>query len=449
MSFHLRRGTTSMLATLVSAPLERLESALARLAEDLGEGGPLVGIHLEGPFLSEEKCGAHSRENLCDPTPERVDRLLAKAGSGLRMVTLAPERDGALDATARFHRAGAVVSAGHSRATRSQLRDAIDQGLSFMTHVGNASDWPDRPYDPERGYRRSEPGMVGTFLCDPELRGSVIMDGHHLHPELVRALVELRGPGSVALISDATPAAGLAPGRYQLGGLDAEIHAGGYATAGGGLAGSVIPLVSAVREAVCSATLSLADAVRMATVTPADVIGLEARQGPNRARLRCGPAGARRRSAPRAGLPGWRARLRRLILESQPFPRQVRLAWSRWLSQPQRRPGREEPMLRFARTLTVSLALIAVLGFSPGAAQAGMNDSFETCDYPKTFDLIVLRPVSLLALAIGTGLFVGVAPFAYVTVKKDFRSVTESLVYKPARFTFKRRLGECAGTTDF
>ena len=106
-------------------------------------------------------------------------------------------------------------------------------------------------------------------------------------------------------------------------------------------------------------------------------------------------------------------------------------------------------MLRFARTLTVSLALIAVLGFSPGAAQAGMNDSFETCDYPKTFDLIVLRPVSLLALAIGTGLFVGVAPFAYVTVKKDFRSVTESLVYKPARFTFKRRLGECAGTTDF
>ena len=279
MSFHLRRGTTSMLATLVSAPLERLESALARLAEDLGEGGPLVGIHLEGPFLSEEKCGAHSRENLCDPTPERVDRLLAKAGSGLRMVTLAPERDGALDATARFHRAGAVVSAGHSRATRSQLRDAIDQGLSFMTHVGNASDWPDRPYDPERGYRRSEPGMVGTFLCDPELRGSVIMDGHHLHPELVRALVELRGPGSVALISDATPAAGLAPGRYQLGGLDAEIHAGGYATAGGGLAGSVIPLVSAVREAVCSATLSLADAVRMATVTPADVIGLEARKG--------------------------------------------------------------------------------------------------------------------------------------------------------------------------
>ncbi len=278
-SFHLRRGTTSLLATLVSAPLERLEAALARLVEDLAEGGPLVGIHLEGPFLAEEKCGAHAREHLCDPTPERVDRLLAKAGSGLRMVTLAPEREGALDAIERFHRAGAVVSAGHSRATRSQLRDAIDRGLSFMTHVGNASDWPDRPDDPERGYRRSEPGMVGTFLCDAELRGSVIMDGHHLHPELVRALVELRGSESVVLISDATAAAGLAPGRSQLGGFYAEIHAEGYATANGGLAGSVIPLVTAVREAVSSARLSLADAVRMATATPADVIGLGARKG--------------------------------------------------------------------------------------------------------------------------------------------------------------------------
>ena len=106
-------------------------------------------------------------------------------------------------------------------------------------------------------------------------------------------------------------------------------------------------------------------------------------------------------------------------------------------------------MRRFVRTLTASLALVAVLGVSPGAAQAGLDNSFETCDYPKTFDLIVLRPLSLISLAIGTGLYVAVAPFAYVTVKKDFRSVTESLVYKPARFTFKRRLGECSGTTDY
>ncbi len=273
--FHLRRGTTALLATLTSAPVEQLEAALRRLAADVDPVGPVVGIHLEGPFLAEEKCGAHAAGHLCDPTPERVDRLLEGGGTALRMVTLAPERDGALDAIGRFSAAGAVVSAGHSRATLEQLRAAIARGLSFMTHVGNASDWPSRPPDEELGYRRSEPGMVGTFLCDPRLRGSVIVDGRHLHPELVRVLVELRGAGSVVLVSDATPAAGLEPGTYRMGGFEAEVHPAGYATAGGGLAGSVIPLVSALREAVHSAGLSLEDAVRMATATPSSIIGLE------------------------------------------------------------------------------------------------------------------------------------------------------------------------------
>ncbi len=104
-------------------------------------------------------------------------------------------------------------------------------------------------------------------------------------------------------------------------------------------------------------------------------------------------------------------------------------------------------MRRSARLLAASLALAAVLGWSPGAARAGLDDSFDNCDYPKTLDLLVLRPISLLALGIGTGLYVAVAPFAYVTAKKDFRAVTESFVYTPARFTFKRRLGECAGVT--
>jgi len=105
-------------------------------------------------------------------------------------------------------------------------------------------------------------------------------------------------------------------------------------------------------------------------------------------------------------------------------------------------------MPRIARTLVASLALAAFLGMTPGAAGAvGSEDTFESCDYPKIFDLIVLRPVSLVALTIGTGLYLGIAPFAYVTVKRDFRHVTEDLVYKPARFTFKRRLGECAGVS--
>jgi N-acetylglucosamine-6-phosphate deacetylase len=277
--FHLRAGTTSLLATLVSAPLDHLEAALARLLGDVSVSGPILGVHLEGPFLVEAKRGAHAAAQLCDPTPDRVARLLDVAEGALRMVTLAPERAGALDAVERFARAGAVVAAGHSRATLGEVRAAIERGLSFVTHVGNASDWPARVLDPALGRRVSEPNLVGAFLVDRRLRGSLILDGHHLHPELARALVELRGPDAIALVSDATPAAGLAPGRYRIGGLDAEIHAGGLATTGESLAGSAIPLLDAVRVAVRLAGLSLATAVRMASAVPAALLGLEGRKG--------------------------------------------------------------------------------------------------------------------------------------------------------------------------
>ena len=278
-SYHLHAGTTSLLATVVTAPLEHLERALARLRADTERGGPIVGIHLEGPFLAEGKKGAHDPAHLCDPTPERVERRLAAAGPTLRLVTLAPERAGALDATGRFAAAGAVVAAGHSLATLAEVRAALARGLSFVTHVGNASDWPGRPFDPAARIRRSEPNLVGAFLIERRLRGSLILDGYHLHPELARALLELRGPEAIALVSDATHAAGLPPGRYPMGGLQAEVLPAGYATTGEGLAGSIIPLIEAVRVAVRQAEIPLATALAMASSTPASVIGLGGRKG--------------------------------------------------------------------------------------------------------------------------------------------------------------------------
>jgi len=277
--FHLRSGTTSLLATLVTASLDQLEASLTRLAADVDPAGPLLGVHLEGPFLAAAKAGAHEQQWLCDPHPERVERLIAAAQGTLRLVTLAPEREDALAAVRRFAETGAVVAAGHSQASAVELRRAIEQGLSFITHVGNASDWPSRPFDAELGYRRSEPGLVGTFLFERRLRGSLILDGLHLHPELARALIELRGPENVVLVSDATPAAGLPPGRYRQGGLEVVIHPQGYATAGQGLAGSVTPLVHAVRTAVREAGVSLPVALRMATSTPAQIVGADGRKG--------------------------------------------------------------------------------------------------------------------------------------------------------------------------
>jgi N-acetylglucosamine-6-phosphate deacetylase len=282
--YHLSRGTTSLLATLVTAPLDELELAIGRLAAEVTGANPVLGIHVEGPFLAPAKCGAHAAEHLCDPTPETANRLLESARGTLRMLTLAPERPGALDAIAQFARAGAVVAAGHSLATYDELQAAIGAGLSFVTHVGNASDWPSRPMDHERGYRRSEPGLVGTFLIDQRLSGSLILDGHHIHPDLARALIAARGPASIALVSDATPAAGRPPGRYRLGSLEAEVREGGYAVApGGGLAGSVITLLDAVRIAVDHAGIPLVDAVTMASEVPAHLIGHGQRKGVLRA----------------------------------------------------------------------------------------------------------------------------------------------------------------------
>ena len=282
-AYHVGAGTTSLLATLVTAPLGTLEGALRHLRDRASAGGPIVGVHLEGPFVSPAKVGAHARAHVRDPDPEAVARLLDAGSEALRMVTLAPERPGGLEAVAQIASAGVVVSAGHSVATLAELRAAIDRGLSFMTHVGNASDWPSRPVDPTRGFRVSEPGMVGTFLIEPRLRGSLILDGLHLHPELARALVRLRGIDSVALVSDATHAAGLPPGTYRKGGLEVHVHPAGYATTGEGLAGSTIPLVAAVRTAVREAGLSLAEALRMATLTPAEVLGIESTKGSLRA----------------------------------------------------------------------------------------------------------------------------------------------------------------------
>ena len=277
--YHLSRGTTSLLASLITAPLEELHEALLRLRDDCDPAGPLLGVHLEGPFLAADKAGAHERRWLCDPQPALVEGLIARAGEALRMVTLAPELPGAVEAIRRFARAGAVVCAGHSLATRAQLAGAIEAGLSFVTHLGNASDWPSRPFDEARQFRRSEPGLVGTFLIEERLRGSMILDGFHLDPELAGALVRLRGPGNVALVSDATAAAGLSPGPGKMGSLDVQVHADGYATAKGGLAGSVITLLDAVRVAVERAGVDLAAAVTMASATPARVLGVYARKG--------------------------------------------------------------------------------------------------------------------------------------------------------------------------
>jgi N-acetylglucosamine-6-phosphate deacetylase len=279
LDWHLSRGTTSLVATVISAAPDELVGALRRLAQDAAAEPALAGIHMEGPFLAEAKAGAHPRPWLRDPDPALLDRLLEAGGGALRVLTLAPERRGALEAIEHLRAAGIVCAAGHTRAPYARMCEAVDRGLSLVTHVGNASDWPTRVFDPEVGYRRSEPGVVGAFLADARLRASLILDGHHLHPALARSLIAARGARALALISDAAPFAGLPPGPHDLWGMHARIDERGFATAGEGLAGSTISLCDALRNAVRVVGVPLPDAVEMASGVPAGILGLAQRKG--------------------------------------------------------------------------------------------------------------------------------------------------------------------------
>ncbi len=280
LGFYLRRGVTSLLATVTTGAVDELEASMAHLAERCGRLN-LTGIHLEGPFLNPERSGAHPPEHIKKPDAKVARRFVQAADGKMAIMTIAPEMPGSAEMIEALAQAKVIVSAGHCLATYADMMRACDAGLGFVTHLGNANDWPYRKMN-EYNFLGSEPGVVGSFLVEPRLRGNVILDGFHFHPALLRALVWARGVENVCLTSDASPAAGCKPGVYKGGGLDATIHPEGYATSnlgGGWLAGSMATLGDVVKVAATRSGLPLVDVVRMATSTPADIIGQGKRRG--------------------------------------------------------------------------------------------------------------------------------------------------------------------------
>ncbi len=279
---HLNRfltthGVTGYFPTTVAAPLDQTYRALESLADaievgpvssnDAAEARPL-GIHLEGPFLSHKRRGVHPPQYLVEPTLEIFECLWQAARGQVRMMTIAPELPGALEVIAEAAQRKICVSIGHSDAELEAARAGVRAGARHATHTFNAM----RPLD------HRDPGILAEVLTDRQLSADIIADGIHVAPEVVQLFLQAKGRERAVLITDATAAAGMPDGVYQLGPLQVEVK-DGKCTMDGKLAGSVLTMDRAVRNVTQFAGWSLQDAVRAATLNAARAVGLAQRCG--------------------------------------------------------------------------------------------------------------------------------------------------------------------------
>jgi N-acetylglucosamine-6-phosphate deacetylase len=263
LAAHRRLGVTTMVASLVTGSLPDLERQVTCLA-GLVESGELAGIHLEGPWLALKYKGAHPPQLLADPDPVDVARLLDAGRGTVKMVTIAPERTGALDSIRLMVARGVVAAVGHTDADFDTCRAAIEAGATGATHLFNAM----------APLRHREPGPVLALWQDARVCLELIMDGVHVRPELV-SFVSSTEPDRVVFVTDAMAAAAADDGDYVLGELPVEVRGGVARIAGTDtIAGSTLTLDRAVRNAV-AAGVPLARAVRSATALPADYLSLD------------------------------------------------------------------------------------------------------------------------------------------------------------------------------
>jgi N-acetylglucosamine-6-phosphate deacetylase len=255
----LAGGVTAYQPTFITAPEAALVDALRAMPAN-GATPRIIGAHVEGPFLSPERLGTHPNEHLCDPPPPLLERLF-DAGR-VTELTLAPELGGASALVELALERGVVVSAGHTNATADEAHGAFDLGVSTVTHVFNAM----------RPFRSRDPGVVGAALTRRDVSVQMIVDGHHLADETVR-LVWASAAGRVALVTDATAAAGGDPGSYQLGDVEIELVDGGVPVREDGVfAGTVLTMLEAVRN-LHALGIPFEEAVGAATTVPARIIG--------------------------------------------------------------------------------------------------------------------------------------------------------------------------------
>ena len=268
-------GTTSLLATTVTAGADDTCRAVAGVSkyittqhETSEPRAEILGIHFEGPFLSKERRGAQPAQFLQLPSAEYLERLLRAASGNARILTIAPELFGAMPCIDAARSLGMVVSIGHTDATYEQARVAVAHGAHHATHV----------YNGMRPFTHRDPGVIGAVLTTPELTAELIADGVHVDEVAMKVLLQAKGAGGIVLISDGISASGMPDGSYMLGDQEVAVSGATDAAADGKLAGSTLTLDRSLRNVV-RLGVPLADTVRMLTLNPATVLGIEFKKG--------------------------------------------------------------------------------------------------------------------------------------------------------------------------
>jgi N-acetylglucosamine-6-phosphate deacetylase len=262
---HRRFGTTGLLPTLITDTPAKMQAAVAAVQQALPLHPSVLGIHLEGPFLSPHKPGVHDRAAIRRPGESDL-ALLTSLREGVTLVTLAPE-EAPPGFVAALARAGVCVSLGHSMATYEQTMAAMAEGLTGFTHLFNAM----------RPLASRDPGPIAAALTMPDGFYGLIVDGHHVHPAVLR--MALRGAGRPMLVTDAMPPVGGQRATFTLYGEEIAVSEGRCVRADGTLAGAALDMASAVRNCVALLGLPLASALRMASLAPATFLGLSNRLG--------------------------------------------------------------------------------------------------------------------------------------------------------------------------
>jgi N-acetylglucosamine-6-phosphate deacetylase len=270
-----RHGTTSFVATTVTASpddtirsVEGIARYISQQHETDDARAEVLGIHFEGPFLSPARRGVHPSEWLKLPSAQLLEKFLQAAAGNAQILTIAPELLGAMPCIDAARNAGMVVAVGHTDATYEQTRAAIAHGVRHAVHVYNAM----------RPFSHRDTGVIGAVLTSPDITAELIADGVHVDEPAMRMLLQAKGAGGVILVSDGTAATGMPDGTYTLGNLQVTVSGGVCRNAEGKLAGSTLTLDRALRNIAALGT-PLADAVRMLTLNPASLLGIEFKKG--------------------------------------------------------------------------------------------------------------------------------------------------------------------------